>query len=222
MKKIIYISIISVIIITLSFCGYFLLKDTPHLRKPKTYLKCEGLQIKITSHYLRDKMNKTILQYCIVNGINPVKNKQEITSNKKLEKVIPKKFLIQKLTHSYPYLKPETYILLTEICQAFQAKLKGTSLEQTVPIVTSLTRTIESNKLLQKVNQNAQKRSTHLYGMALDLAYSNFHHPKMKLRSCHNKYLKEVLASVLSDFRKQKRCWAVYETREKCFHIVSR
>jgi hypothetical protein len=214
-KIILFIILLIIIYFSIDFVGK---KVTLfNVECPKS-LKLKGTY---QSEKLKDPMTAAVISHSRAKGINPVNYGKEIFVNKKLTRVVADKFLIGHLTHSFPYLTLEGNKLLSEIAEAFQEKLKGTELEGTKFIVTSLTRTNESVNRLMKNNNNAVKNSTHLHGNAFDITYSRFSLRYHKLQDCHTDYLRELLAQVLLEFKAKKRCWALKEYHEKCFHIVS-
>lgn len=168
-------------------------------------------------------------------GIHPLKNAHHLDSLAdagKLTRVDGGRYYkVDKLTHSYPYLTPNTAELLDTISSRFSAELKGTDLKGAQLHVTSLLRTLESNKKLRKNNSNASEESAHLRGIAFDISYTRYHTSVqwffrkvfVPVKSySQTKFLKETLAKVLSDLKKEGKCWVTYEKKQSCFHVVSR
>ncbi len=133
-----------------------------------------------------------------------------------------KGLIIEKFTHSYPYLTTESKLLLVEIGKRFRQKTKGMGLVKARFFVTSMTRTTETMKDLISNNLNASLNSPHLYGNTFDISYARFSILKLHKTDCDIKYLKEALAEVIWQLNKEGRCWATYERTQSCFHIVSR
>ncbi len=196
---------------------------------PKLYHKimienvdCPDTTIKRYSKKLNDKM-PSYIELTKKNGIKEAKDVSELSKNKKLEKISDSRYyIIDKLTHSYPYLTEDGEDLLETIGERFQEKLEETDLEGTKFILTSLTRTTESVKKLRKRNSNSSMTSAHFHGECFDIAYARFERPYTRLKDCHIYFLKETLASVLLDLKKEKKCWALTERKIPCFHVVSR
>ena len=132
-----------------------------------------------------------------------------------------KTYIVDSLKHSYAFLTPNSKKLLTNISVNFQQKLKNTNLKKTKIIVTSILRTKESINRLRKRNQTAIKHSAHLHGTTFDITCSKFYHNK-KISLVEIESLKEILAKVLFDLRKQNMCWVTFEKYQSCFHIVSK
>ena len=132
-----------------------------------------------------------------------------------------KTYIVDSLKHSYAFLTPNSKKLLTNISVNFQQKLKNTNLKKTKIIVTSVLRTKESINRLRKRNQTAIKYSAHLHGTTFDITCSKFYHNK-KISLVEIESLKEILAKVLFDLRKQNMCWVTFEKYQSCFHIVSK
>jgi hypothetical protein len=130
-------------------------------------------------------------------------------------------YSIDKLKHSYAYLTPNTKNLLINIGTNFQQKLKNTNLKKTRIIVSSLLRTKESVLKLRRINKTAIKHSAHLHGTTFDISCSKFRNKK-NISKTEIESLKEILAKILFDLKKEKKCWVTYEKYQSCFHIVNR
>jgi hypothetical protein len=161
-----------------------------------------------------------------VSGIAKCKDEKEID-----ERVIQGKlfevangygFIIEDLSHSYPYLTKDGKDLLAEIGKRFRDKISDTKLRGSRFKITSVTRTTDQLKRLREVNSNASPSSPHLYGNAFDISYIRFISRKWFLTSCDKKFLKDALSEVIWKLREEKKCWATYELKQSCFHIVAR
>lgn len=150
-------------------------------------------------------------------GIIPLKSLAHIKSlvgKKKLSSVKKAKgYTIAKLTYSHPYLTPKAGKVLKEIGQSFYSKSKKTI------TVTSITRTLEDQKKLSKVNNNAvtTKLSSHNYGCSFDISYIRFSGKKAP-----NPRLEKILEDLLTKYQKQGKLYYIKEFREHCFHITVR
>ena len=136
-------------------------------------------------------------------------------------------YSIAKLTHSIPYLTNGAEELLDIIGKNFLDSLESKGLNPNKIIVTSVLRTQEDIKKLQKSgNPNAINNSAHCYATTFDITYARFDKIKFKnLRLCESvkpELLKKVLSEVLRDLRKQNKCYVKYEVRQRCFHITTR
>jgi len=85
-----------------------------------------------------------------------------------------------------------------------------------------MTRTLEKSEDLGKTNINVSDLSPHLYGNAFDISYARFSIRKFYITECDKWYLKEALAEVIYRLKEEKKCWATYERRQGCFHVVAR
>lgn len=132
------------------------------------------------------------------------------------------RYRVGEMTHSYPYLTPNSRKLLNEIGKRFNKKVARDGLKGSKFIITSMTRTSEMIRLLGKTNINASDNSPHLNGNAFDISYSRFHIRKLNVTECDKWYMKEALAEVIWELRQEKKCWATYEKKQGCFHVVSR
>ncbi len=130
-------------------------------------------------------------------------------------------YVLDTMYYSYPYLVQDAHKLLIEIGERFQRKLENTGLECTRFTVTSVLRTEESIRRLQRRNRNSVRNSPHLHGTTFDLSYKTFfaEHP---LSEGEVHYLGQMLMHSLYELRKEKKCWVTYEVWQTCLHVVSR
>ena len=136
-------------------------------------------------------------------------------------------YSIAKLTHSIPYLTDGAAELLDMIGKNFLDSLESKGLNPNKIIVTSVLRTQEDVKKLQKSgNPNAVSYSAHCYATTFDITYTYYDKSWFKkFRFCESvetETLKKVLGEVLRDLRKQKKCYVKYEVKQRCFHITTR
>ena len=133
-----------------------------------------------------------------------------------------RRYIIEKMSHSYPYLTRDSKRLLNQISRRFRKKTKGDGLMGSRFIITSMTRTSENVKGLGRNNINSSENSPHLNGNAFDISYAKFSFIKLNVTECDKWYMKEALAEVIWQLRNEKQCWATYERNQGCFHVVSR
>ncbi len=105
-----------------------------------------------------------------------VKNNAELGAGKRNGKLVEvedgRGFRIARLTHSHPWLLPETYQLLQDMGNDFADALEDTASEGAVFRVTSVTRTDSQQRKLRRRNLNATgSQSTHSYGASFDIAF---------------------------------------------------
>jgi len=175
------------------------------------------------------KLNNKIPDYIessMASGIKKCKDEKEILERVGQGKLVEIKngngFVLGEMSHSYPYLTKDGRDLLIEIGKRFQDKISDTRLKGSRFKITSMTRTTDKLKSLREINSNTSANSPHLYGNAFDISYLRFSTRKLFMTYCDKKYLKEALAEVVWQLREEKRCWATYETKQSCFHVVAR
>jgi hypothetical protein len=175
------------------------------------------------------KLNNKIPDYIetsILNGIIKCKDESDLRHRVNEGKLVRIKdangYIIEQMSHSYPYLTKEGKDLLQEIGKRFREKISDTRMKGSSFRITSLTRTTEKLRDLRHVNSNTSMNSPHLYGNAFDISYIRFTTRKFYVTQCDKKYLKEALAEVIWQLRNERRCWATYETNQNCFHVVAR
>jgi uncharacterized protein YcbK (DUF882 family) len=128
-----------------------------------------------------------------------------------VEVKVGKGYTLMDQDHGVPYLLPEAVQILKEIGLTFdhitQSKHYFT--------VTSTTRTIESQKKLQRSNINATTLSAHSFGNAFDISYIRFDGVKD-----YNHELRKKLELVLADFQHRKKILVIREKKQSCYHIT--
>ncbi|MCS5490621.1 DUF5715 family protein [Algoriphagus limi] len=123
-------------------------------------------------------------------------------------------YQVEKLTHSHPYLTPESKKVLEELGLTFQNLVGGESFFT----VTSGTRTIEQQEKLTRRNRNATKgTSSHSYGLSFDISYIRFNGKK-----AFNWKMQKQLEKVLSHFQEENKIFVIKERKQNCFHITVR
>lgn len=173
-------------------------------------------------------MNDTHLKAAQSVGIKPLASREEITgASKKLYMIggplrFGEPYVVDKLTHSSPFLVKEAVDLLHDIGNAFQDSLKNKHLPPYSVLVSSVLRTDEDVKKLTKRNINASQRSVHCYGTTVDISYKRFVKHDDEGKDANQAHLKAVLAEVLRDLKKQGRCYVKHEVKQACFHITVR
>jgi hypothetical protein len=130
-------------------------------------------------------------------------------------------YRLDTMYYSYPFLTTKSKRLLDTIGEIFQRKLENTGLECTRFTVTSMLRTTNSIARLRKWNRNSIKNSPHLHGTSFDISYKTFFGSR-ELTNSECSYLGDALAKTIWELRRDKKCWATYETWQTCFHVVSR
>lgn len=180
-------------------------------------------------HKYKD-LNRDHLLYAKKTGIRPFKTNKGLNdslvallSDRKL--VLVKNghnHIIEKLTHSKPYLVPEAADLLNEIGIRFNEKLKQHNKGRFYFKVSSLLRTKESQKMLSRSNRNASSNSAHFYGTTFDIAYSKVIKKPLPWisREVADATAIKLLSEAIGELRSEGRCLVVTETGERCFHIT--
>ena len=130
-------------------------------------------------------------------------------------------YMLDDLKASVPYLVPKAAQLLKEIGYAFQDSIRKRGGKAYRIKVTSVTRTDYSVSKLMRRNRAATENSCHRYGTTVDISWVKFDcmDPNM-IVSLED--LKNILAEVVQDFRRQGRCYAIFERKSGCLHITVR
>ncbi|MCM1021250.1 MAG: DUF5715 family protein [Muribaculum sp.] len=131
-------------------------------------------------------------------------------------------FVVDNLTHSYPYLVPEAADLLNEIGSRFNDSLVARGGGSYRIKVTSLLRTSSTIRQLRRRNTNAISASAHQYGTTFDISYVNFICDRSTSTNRTQQDLKNLLGEILSEMRQEQKCYVKYERKQGCFHITAR
>lgn len=124
-----------------------------------------------------------------------------------------KGYKVQKLDYSRAYLVSKAKTTLENIASRFSKETKGHTFT-----VSSITRTLEDQCRLRRVNSNASLGiSSHNYGNSFDISYVRFNNvlknnPKMEV----------ALEKVLKHYANLGRIYYIKERQQSCFHITVR
>lgn len=173
---------------------------------------------------LLNDLQETQIEAARANGINKPFTRADLASGQidvvRIE--TGKRYVVDPLTHSSPYLVPKAAQLLDDLGKAFQDSIykRGYNRNHRF-IVTSVTRTREDVEKLSRTNVNATENSCHCYATTFDISYSRFERPAEHAIADDSK-LYDILMQVALDFRTAKRCFVKWEHRQKCLHITVR
>jgi hypothetical protein len=118
------------------------------------------------------------------------------------------------LKHSHAYLRQDAFDILQAIGSDFKKRIADTEEQESVFVISSLTRTGLQQQALRKKNQNATKSSSaHNFGAAFDI-----YNVKTIGGSCDK--ARSILGGVLADFR--KRGWIMLLPESGCIHVTVR
>ena len=132
-------------------------------------------------------------------------------------------YIVDSLTHSIPYLVPVAAAELESIGREFADILQRNNLPHYRFYVTSVLRTKDDVKYLQKSgNVNATTNSCHCYGTTFDLAYYRYDKVTRTREYMHQDNIKLVLAQVLLNHQRAGKIYVKYEWKQACFHITVR
>lgn len=157
-------------------------------------------------------------------GVKPKKDRNyNFADDKQLTNITRlQQIEVDKLDYSVPYLTHEAASLLADIGEQFTSNLKDNGYRPHKIIVTSVMRTEEDIRKLQKVNGNAVKNSTHAYATTFDITYDRFRRISTDGKVAYNDVLTDALADVLKNMQENGRCYVKFERNQHCFHITSR
>ena len=132
-------------------------------------------------------------------------------------------YIVDSLTHSVPYLIPAAKKELDAIGAEWADILARNGLPHYRFYVTSVLRTQEDIKYLQRSgNINSVTQSCHCYGTTFDLAYMRYDKVTRTHTYMHEDNLKLVLGQVLLNHQRAGKIFVKYEWKQSCFHITVR
>lgn len=150
-------------------------------------------------------------------GVNILENTKSVDkyiAKGKFVKVKKKSrgYRLQALEYSRPYLVKKARTLLEKMAAKFATDTKSFF------VVSSVTRTLEDQCRLRKVNSNASLGiSSHNYGAAFDISYVRFDH-QLKV----NPKLEKELEKVLEYYKNKGQIFYIKEKQQSCFHVTVR
>lgn len=193
------------------------LVDDANVHHLPTYIEQRPLQ------EIFNDINPIQLEAAEKNGFKPV---SKLSDAYRIDKPLIRiyscdAYMLDDLTASVPYLVPKAAQLLKEIGYAFQDSVKSRGGKAYRIKVTSVTRTDYSVSKLMRRNRSATENSCHRYGTTFDISWVKFDcmDPSM-IVSLED--LKNILAEVVLDFKRQGRCYAIFERKSGCLHITVR
>jgi hypothetical protein len=155
----------------------------------------------------------------------PPKDRADAASmrNKLVEIATNDNYVVDELTHSVPYLIPSAKRELDAIGAEWSDILSRNNLPHYRFFVTSVLRTQEDIKYLQRSgNINSVTQSCHCYGTTFDLAYMRYDKVTRTRDYMHEDNLKLVLGQVLLNHQRAGKIFVKYEAKQSCFHITVR
>jgi len=155
----------------------------------------------------------------------PPKDRADAASMRKslVEIKTNENYIVDSLTHSVPYLIPSAKRELDAIGAEWADILSRNGLPHYRFYVTSVLRTQEDVKYLQRSgNINSTTQSCHCYGTTFDLAYMRYDKVTRTHMYMHEDNLKLVLGQVLLNHQRAGKIYVKYEWKQSCFHITVR
>lgn len=150
-------------------------------------------------------------------GVKILENAKSVDkyiANGKFVKVKKKSrgYRLQALEYSRPYLVKKARTTLERMANKFATDTKSFF------VVSSVTRTLEDQCKLRKVNSNASLGiSSHNYGAAFDISYVRFDH-QLKI----NTKLEKELEKVLEEYKNLGKIFYIKEKQQSCYHVTVR
>jgi hypothetical protein len=181
------------------------------LRSQKCYDLKEVLKVEPTTLY---RPHLLAAQNFGVDILENAKSVDKYIAKGKFVKVKKKSrgYRLQTLEYSRPYLVKKARTTLENMAAKFAGETKSFF------VVSSVTRTLEDQCRLRKVNSNAALGiSSHNYGAAFDISYVRFDHV-LKV----NTKLEKELEKILEEYKNLGRIFYIKERQQSCYHVTVR
>ncbi|KMQ62438.1 hypothetical protein ACM40_09110 [Chryseobacterium sp. BLS98] len=124
-----------------------------------------------------------------------------------------KGYRVQKLDYSRPYMVSKAKTTLEKMGARFSKETKGHTFT-----VSSITRTLEDQCRLRRVNSNASLGiSSHNYGNSFDISYIRFN-DVLK----YNPKMEAALEKVLKYYANAGKIYYIKERQQSCYHVTVR
>ena len=173
----------------------------------------------------RDPQSKQIQAARAIGLSTPPKDRQQASKMRSQLSLVRtnENYILDSLMHSIPYLVPAAAAELESIGKEWADILQRNNLPHYRFYVTSVLRTQDDVKHLQKSgNVNATTNSCHCYGTTFDLAYYRYDKVTRTREYMHDGNLQLVLAQVLLNHQRAGKIYVKYEQKQACFHITVR
>lgn len=225
MYRVVQICLLSIVFCLLSACG------TSELQTEEEQIIEEDNLVAYpgrTFSYAQKFNDKQDVQFAVASKIglpHPPKDRSEAESMRKklVEIKTNDNYIVDELTHSVPYLIPSAKKELDAIGEEWADILQRNGLPHYRFYVTSVLRTEEDVKYLQRSgNVNSMTQSCHCYGTTFDLAYLRYDKVTHTRDYMIDDNLKLVLGQVLLNHQRAGKIYVKYEAKQSCFHITVR
>ena len=176
-------------------------------------------------HKFNDLQSKQIQAAQAIGLPRPPRDREDAAAMRKHLTLIATNdnYVVEELTHSVPYLVPAAKRELDAIGAEWADILQRNGLPHYRFYVTSVLRTQEGIKRLQKSgNVNSVSKSCHCYGTTFDLAYMRYDKVTRTRDYMTEDNLKLVLGQVLLNHQRAGKIYVKYEWKQSCFHVTVR
>ena len=176
-------------------------------------------------HKFNDLQSKQIQAAQAIGLPRPPRDREDAAAMRKHLTLITTNdnYVVEELTHSVPYLVPAAKRELDAIGTEWADILQRNGLPHYRFYVTSVLRTQEGIKRLQKSgNVNSVSKSCHCYGTTFDLAYMRYDKVTRTRDYMTEDNLKLVLGQVLLNHQRAGKIYVKYEWKQSCFHVTVR
>lgn len=219
--------ILCVVLITCRHCGRKPVRLTTQAKREQP--KGNLVRYPGRTFSYKDKFNdQQTKQHAAASKIGlprPPKDREDAKAMRKslVEIKTNRNYVVDDLTHSVPYLIPSAKKELDAIGEEWADILARNGLPHYRFYVTSVLRTQEDVKWLQRSgNVNSTTQSCHCYGTTFDLAYMRYDKVTDTSDYMTEDNLKLVLGQVLLNHQRAGKIYVKYEWRQSCFHITVR
>ena len=124
------------------------------------------------------------------------------------------------MEYSFPALQAETKDTLDDLAKIFRKKVEKENIPKVKLILTSMTRSRNSQrKLLQKYPESPLE-APHLYGYTFNVSFKNYKKVNTFRSSIDGKVYKKILEDTLVELRKENKIW-VTASKDSSFFMIT-
>ncbi|GAB2500685.1 MAG: hypothetical protein EP311_02505 [Cytophagales bacterium] len=152
------------------------------------------------------------------NGVGIIETKERLDELIESEQLVElnrgKGYNVEPLTHSHPYVTPQSKKIVEEMGLMYEILAGDGSFFS----ISSATRTMNQQVNLKKRNRNATAgNSSHSFGVSFDISYIRFNGKR-----AWDQKAQRNLEKVLNHFQEAGKIYVIKERKQSCYHVTVR
>jgi hypothetical protein len=124
------------------------------------------------------------------------------------------------MEYSFPALQAETKETLDDLAKRFRKKIEKENIPKVKLILTSMTRSRNSQRKLLKKYPESPLEAPHLYGYTFNVSFKNYQKVNTFRSSINGQIYKKLLEDTLIELRKDKKIW-VTGAKDSSFFMIT-